>query len=148
MLAVMKWEKVSYELLIEIIIKYPMFNEDTKMRIVDVVSKNNGNAVMKKYFVNSFINAAKKVDYIGLFAKLKNEGKEDNSRTSTKGSEKDCLWKETNCVMNDNSGVHCNNNNNKGNNALGSIDEEMFNFDYNHTITNAKIEIVNENPSN
>ena len=118
-----QWEKVSYELLIEVIIKYPLFSEDTKKRIVDVVSKNNGNAVMKKYFVNSFINAAKKVDYIGIFSKLKSEGRDDGSKRSNnnKGTEKEV------------------------NNGLGGIDEEMFNFDYNQTITNAKIEIVNEN---
>lgn len=118
-----QWEKVSYELLIEVIIKYPLFSEDTKKRIVDVVSKNNGNAVMKKYFVNSFINAAKKVDYIGIFSKLKSEGRDDASKRSnnSKVNEKEV------------------------NNGLGGIDEEMFNFDYNQTITNAKIEIVNEN---
>ena len=118
-----QWEKVSYELLIEVIIKYPLFSEDTKKRIVDVVSKNNGNAVMKKYFVNSFINAAKKVDYIGIFSKLKSEGRDNGSKRSNnnKGTEKEV------------------------NNGLGGIDEEMFNFDYNQTITNAKIEIVNEN---
>ena len=118
-----QWEKVSYELLIEVIIKYPLFSEDTKKRIVDVVSKNNGNAVMKKYFVNSFINAAKKVDYIGIFSKLKSEGRDNGSKRSNnnKGNEKEV------------------------NNGLGGIDEEMFNFDYNQTITNAKIEIVNEN---
>ena len=78
---------------------------------------------MKKYFVNSFINAAKKVDYIGIFSKLKSEGRDDGSKRSnnSKGNEKE------------------------GNNGLGGIDEEMFNFDYNQTITNAKIEIVNEN---
>ena len=118
-----QWEKVSYELLIEVIIKYPLFSEDTKKRIVDVVSKNNGNAVMKKYFVNSFINAAKKVDYIGIFSKLKSEGRDNASKRSnnSKGNEKEV------------------------NTGLGGIDEEMFNFDYNQTITNAKIEIVNEN---
>ena len=118
-----QWEKVSYELLIEVIIKYPLFSEDTKKRIVDVVSKNNGNAVMKKYFVNSFINAAKKVDYIGIFSKLKSEGRDNGSKRSnnSKGNEKEV------------------------NNGLGGIDEEMLNFDYNQTITNAKIEIVNEN---
>jgi hypothetical protein len=100
-----------------------LFSEDTKKRIVDVVSKNNGNAVMKKYFVNSFINAAKKVDYIGIFSKLKSEGRDDASKRSnnSKVNEKEV------------------------NNGLGGIDEEMFNFDYNQTITNAKIEIVNEN---
>lgn len=123
----MKWEKVSYELLIEVIIKYPLFSEDTKRRIVDVVSKNNGNAVMKKYFVNSFINAAKKVDYIGIFSKLKSEGRDDGSRRSKNNKENE-KEKEK-----------------EGNNNLAGVDEEMFNFDYNQTITNAKIEIVNEN---
>ena len=55
-LQIIKWENVSYELLIEFIIKYPSINEEIKNSILNIAEKNNDNEAKKRYFVNSLIS--------------------------------------------------------------------------------------------
>lgn len=55
-LQIIKWENVSYELLIEFILKYPTINEEIKNSILNIAEKNNDNEAKKRYFINSLIS--------------------------------------------------------------------------------------------
>lgn len=55
-LQIIKWENVSYELLIEFILKYPTINEEIRNSILNIAEKNNDNEAKKRYFINSLIS--------------------------------------------------------------------------------------------
>ena len=97
--------------------------------IIDFAGKNNNNEAIKRYFVNSMITAIKKIDYITMFSKLKKCDTEEKLMkkivsTSTTGN----TSPNNRCI--DNTVVSTNIN-------------DLFDFDFGISISNAKIECEN-----
>ena len=128
-LCLVNWENVSYELIIELAVKYPSISKEVKNMIIDFAGKNNNNEAIKRYFVNSMITAIKKIDYITMFSKLKKCDTEEKLMkkivsTSTNGN----TSPNNRCI--DNTVVSTNIN-------------DLFDFDFGISISNAKIECEN-----
>lgn len=129
-LSLVNWENVSYELIIELAVKYPSISKEVKNMIIFFVGKNNNNEAIKRYFVNSMITAIKKIDYITMFSKLKKCDTEEKLMkkiisTSTTGN----TSPNNRCI---------------DNTVVSTNTSDLFDFDFGVSINNAKIECENE----